>query len=104
MYCTQQINNDVFYVGASDRRLALFENIYPIPRGISYNSYLVMDDKTILLDTCDKSVGTQFLENIDFKQVLKNSKTLTLIRFLQRKISINHLLFHFTEKLFANGT
>ncbi len=66
MYCTQQINNDVFYVGASDRRLALFENIYPIPRGISYNSYLVMDDKTILLDTCDKSVGTQFLENIDF--------------------------------------
>lgn len=65
MYCTQKINNDVFYVGASDRRLALFENIYPIPRGVSYNSYLVMDEKTILLDTCDKSVGTQFLENID---------------------------------------
>lgn len=65
MYCTQKIKDDVFYVGASDRRLALFENIYPIPRGISYNSYLVMDEKTILLDTCDKSVGTQFLENID---------------------------------------
>ncbi|MBS4774003.1 MAG: FprA family A-type flavoprotein [Proteobacteria bacterium] len=66
MHCTQKINNDVFYVGASDRRLALFENIYPIPRGVSYNSYLVMDEKTILLDTCDKAVGTQFLENIDF--------------------------------------
>lgn len=65
MYCTQKINEDVFYVGAGDRRLALFENVYPIPRGISYNSYLVMDEKTILLDTCDKSVGTQFFENID---------------------------------------
>ncbi len=66
MYCTQKIKEDVFYVGASDRRLALFENIYPIPRGVSYNSYLIMDEKTILLDTCDKSVGTQFLENIDY--------------------------------------
>ena len=65
MYCTQKINEDVFYVGASDRRLHLFENIYPIPRGVSYNSYLVMDKQTILLDTCDKAVGTQFMENIE---------------------------------------
>ena len=40
MYCTKNITDDLVYVGGSDRRLALFENAYPIPRGVSYNSYL----------------------------------------------------------------
>ncbi|MCR4659117.1 MAG: FprA family A-type flavoprotein [Bacteroidales bacterium] len=65
MYNTQQISNDLIYVGASDRRLALFENIYPIPRGVSYNSYLLLDEKTALLDTVDTSVASQFFENIE---------------------------------------
>jgi flavorubredoxin len=52
-------------VGASDRRLDLFENIYPIPRGVSYNSYLLRDDKTVLLDTADVSVQGQFFENVE---------------------------------------
>lgn len=64
MYNVQNIKDDIFYIGASDRRLALFESVFPIPRGISYNSYLVLDEKTVLLDTVDKSVGAQFFENL----------------------------------------
>ena len=65
MYNYRKIAEDVFYVGASDRRLALFENIYPIDRGVSYNSYLVVDDKTILLDTVDHAVSREFLANVE---------------------------------------
>ena len=61
----RRITDDVFYVGASDRRLSLFENIYPIERGVSYNSYLVLDEKTVLLDTTDHSVSREFLENVE---------------------------------------
>lgn len=64
MQITRKIKEDLFYVGASDRRLSLFENIYPIPNGISYNSYLLLDEKTVLLDTADASVGRQFFENV----------------------------------------
>ena len=60
----QNINKDWFYVGANNRRLKLFENIYPIPRGVSYNSYVLLDDKTVLMDTCDASVQKEFLENV----------------------------------------
>ena len=65
MHNFRKINDDVYYVGASDRRLALFENIYPIERGVSYNSYLVLDEKTVLLDTTDHSVSREFLENVE---------------------------------------
>ena len=61
----RKITEDIFYVGASDRRLALFENIYPIERGVSYNSYIVLDEKTVLLDTVDHSVSREFLENVE---------------------------------------
>lgn len=64
MYNTKKIAEDIYYVGASDRRLALFENIYPISRGVSYNSYLIMDEKTVLMDTVDSAVSRQFFENI----------------------------------------
>ena len=66
MHCTRKINEFFHYVGSSDRRLALFENAYPIPRGVSYNSYLALDDKTVLLDTADKSVSQVFFENVDY--------------------------------------
>ena len=45
MQVTRQITNDITYVGVSDRRLSLFENIFPIPRGVSYNSYIINDEK-----------------------------------------------------------
>ena len=65
MYCVKQITDDMFWVGGNDRRLALFENVYPIPRGVSYNAYLVLDEKTILFDTVDKSVSGVFFENVE---------------------------------------
>lgn len=61
---TQTITNDLVYVGVSDRRTALFENVYPIPRGVSYNSYVLLDEKTALFDTTDASVASQFFENV----------------------------------------
>ena len=70
MHNVMQVQKDLYYIGVSDRRLSLFENIYPIPRGVSYNSYLLMDEKTVLLDTVEKTHSHQFLENIRF--VLQN--------------------------------
>ncbi len=65
MYCVRNVTEDLYWVGANDRRLTLFENIHPIPRGVSYNSYLLLDEKTVLFDTVDWSACRQFLENIE---------------------------------------
>jgi len=65
MNTSRQISSDLWYVGASDRRLALFENMMPIPSGTSYNSYVLTDEKTVLLDTVDQAVCAQFLENLN---------------------------------------
>ena len=64
MHCTRCITDNLYYVGASDRRLNMFENLYPIPKGISYNSYLIKDEQTVLLDTSDHSVSELFFENL----------------------------------------
>lgn len=64
MECIRKVCDDIYWVGGNDHRLALFENIHPIPRGVSYNSYLLLDEKTVLFDTVDWSIGRQFLENI----------------------------------------
>ena len=62
----RMVNDDLVYLGVSDRRLELFENVYPIPRGISYNSYLLLDEQTVLFDTVDRSVNGQFFENLAY--------------------------------------
>ena len=64
MYCTKKITDDLTWVGGNDRRLAMFEGVYSVPDGVSYNSYLLMDDKTVLFDTVDKAVTSVFFENI----------------------------------------
>ncbi|NCB42493.1 MAG: FprA family A-type flavoprotein [Clostridia bacterium] len=66
MYCVKEIKQDVYWVGGNDRRLALFENLIPIPNGISYNSYLIKDEKTVLIDAVDQSVSGVFFENIEY--------------------------------------
>ncbi|MDR2481735.1 MAG: FprA family A-type flavoprotein [Spirochaetaceae bacterium] len=66
MYQVKKIINDLYWVGGSDRRLALFENVFPVPRGVSYNSYLLLDKKTVLFDTVDKSISEIFYQNISF--------------------------------------
>ena len=65
MYDIRKISKDVLYIGCSDRRLALFESAYPIPNGVSYNSYLILDEKTVLMDTVDKSCSGQFFQNLE---------------------------------------
>ena len=60
----RMVAEDVAYLGVSDRRIQLFENVYPIPRGVAYNSYLLLDEKTALIDTVDRSVTGQFFENL----------------------------------------
>ena len=65
MYNVRKVTENLYWIGANDHRLALFENIHPIPRGVSYNSYLLLDEKTVLFDTIDWSSGRQFLENIE---------------------------------------
>ena len=64
MFCTRKVNDDYTWVGADGRRLAMFEGVYDVPRGISFNSYLLMDGKTVLFDTADASVCRSFLENV----------------------------------------
>lgn len=66
MHCVREISDNLYWVGANDHRLALFENVHPIPRGVSYNSYLLLDKKTVLFDTVDWAGCRQFLENIAF--------------------------------------
>ena len=64
MYCTKNITDDLYWIGGNDRRLALFENIFPVPNGVSYNSYALLDEKTVLFATVDKAVSEQFFENL----------------------------------------
>ncbi len=65
MYNVRKVTDDLWWVGANDRRTALFENIYPIPRGVSYNSYLLLDEKAVLFDTVDASAVPQLMENLE---------------------------------------
>ena len=61
---TKLVAKDTVWIGGSDRRLALFENLFPLPNGVSYNSYVVLDEKITLFDTADVSVADQYLENL----------------------------------------
>lgn len=66
MHCVRKVTEGLFWVGGNDKRLHLFENIHPIEDGVSYNSYLLLDEKTVLFDTADWSVGRQFIENVEY--------------------------------------
>lgn len=81
MNTVRKIKDNIYYVGASDNRLELFENLFPIKDGVSYNSYMILDEKTALVDTADRSVFETFIENVEY--VLNGRKLDYLI--------INHL-------------
>lgn len=66
MQCTRKVTDDLIWVGADDRRLACFEGVYGVPDGVSYNSYLLKDEQTVLFDTVDKAVYQTFFENVDY--------------------------------------
>ena len=64
MYNVRNVTKDLYWIGGNDHRLALFENIHPIPKGVSYNAYLLLDKKTVLFDTVDWSICRDFLSNM----------------------------------------
>ncbi len=64
MYTVRKVTEDLYYVGGDDRRLALFENIFPIPQGVSYNSYLLLDEKTVLVDAVDWAITREYIVNV----------------------------------------
>lgn len=66
MYCTRKINEDLTWVGANDKRLSVFEGVYSVPKGMSYNAYLLKDEKNVLFDTVDKSCAKRFSENVAY--------------------------------------
>ena len=61
----RKIAEDLIYLGVDDTKTDLFESVYPIPRGVTYNSYLLMDEKTALFDTVDEREGAAFFENLN---------------------------------------
>lgn len=65
MFGKVQISDKIFWLGVNDRRKALFENIWPLPEGVAYNSYLIVDDKTALIDTVDFCAGKSFLSEVE---------------------------------------
>lgn len=66
MHCTRKVLDDLIWVGVDDRRVACFEGVYDIPEGVSYNSYVLLDEKTVVLDTVDKAVYQTYFENIEY--------------------------------------
>ena len=66
MYCVKKITEDLTWVGGNDRRLAMFEGVYSVPDGVSYNSYLLKDELNVLFDTADKAVSNIFFENLEY--------------------------------------
>lgn len=65
MYCVRNVTDDLIWIGGNDRQHPIFEAAHPVPRGVSYNSYLLLDEKTVLFDTVDRAIQTQFFENLD---------------------------------------
>lgn len=66
MYKVREVTKDIYWVGGNDRKTPMFENIHPIPEGISYNSYLLLGEKNVLLDTVDWSIGREFIDNVKY--------------------------------------
>ena len=58
------ISDAVRYVGADDTTIDLFESQYPVPNGVSYNSYVILDEKIAVMDTVDRRATAQWLENL----------------------------------------
>ena len=116
MYCVQEVAPQIFWVGGNDRRLERFENMFPLPNGVAYNSYLIMDEKTALMDTVDSAISALYLENV--VHVLQGRKLDYLIvnhmepdhcanieellrRYPEMKIVGNKTTFQFIEQFYT---
>ena len=61
MHCVRTVTENLYWVGANDHRLALFENIHPIPKGVSYNAYLLLEEMSVMFETVDWSACRELL-------------------------------------------
>ena len=98
MHQVKKLTEDLYWVGGNDRRLALFENIYPIANGVSYNSYLLLDEKTVLFDTVDRAVEERFFENLEY--LLKSRKLdYVIVNHMEpdHAATLSDLLFKYPE-------
>lgn len=104
MKLTRKITEDIIYVGGEDRKIHLFEHHIPIRKGVTYNSYLILDEKTALMDTADQDISRQFIENVEGE--LKGKKLDYLIihhREPDHCYNINEILLRHPEtKLVGN--
>lgn len=82
MFNIRKVTDDLYFVGGNDKRLELFENMFPIPDGVSYNSYLLMDEKTVLIDSVDWAIARDYIRKIE--QVLDGR-------------DLNYMLIHHME-------
>ena len=105
----RQVKEDLYFIGVNDRRIELFENIYPVENGVSYNSYVLLDEKNVLFDTVDKTAGEDFIENLtavlDGKNLDYIVVNLSLIHIfissflaflLSSFLGITNITFHYT--------
>lgn len=108
MYKLREIADNVFYVGVNDRRKQLFENLWPLPYGVSYNSYLIVDEKTVLTDTVDACYADIFLKKIsealhgrtlDYLVVNHNAGSIRLLRQQYRAGAAVKRLADFGEEM-----
>ncbi len=65
MYCVREVTENLYWIGGNDHRTHLFENIHPIPQGVSYNSYILLDEETCVFDAVDWSVTREYMDNIE---------------------------------------
>lgn len=87
-----KVTNDVFYIGVNDHQIDLFEGQYLVPHGMSYNSYIIKDEKIAVFDTVDQNFTEEWLNNI--KEVLKDEKpTYLIIQHMEPDHSANIINF-----------
>ncbi len=109
------ISESIRYIGANDKEIRLFENQYDVPNGMSYNSYLIKDEKNVVMDTVDESVTNQWLNNLESELDGKNVDYLVVLhmepdhgsnvkvlanKYPDMKIVGNATTFKFIEQFF----
>lgn len=105
MQCFRKVTEDLYWVGGNDRQIELFENIFPLAKGVSYNSYLLLDEQTVLFDTADYAIGKQFIENVMFVLNGRNLDYIVVNHMEPDHCSlIGELLLHYPDvKIIGNA-
>ena len=105
MQCFRKVTEDLYWVGGNDRQIELFENIFPLAKGVSYNSYLLLDEQTVLFDTADYAIGKQFIENVMYVLNGRNLDYIVVNHMEPDHCSlIGELLLHYPDvKIIGNA-